>query len=314
MNQARGFVRNGSSAAGYLAGVVRVRPIYPRVVSLPRWRITVPAAAIVLAVVVTVAFWPRQPVVVAEAPSPSASASPSPSPSTSPSAIPAPPAPAKLPVLDYFKRPPEGFPADAAPTSIAPITTALRPTRKLAVYDAPGGRALAYAASMISGVPLIMPIVREKQGWRSVILPSVNRTVGWVPPTGWTAVELHDQLVVHLKTHQLVWLRDSQVRGRWTVALGARRTPTPPGRTFVLARTPGHGEVYAGVDILALGAVPDHPEAVAAGLSDAHTGIHAWYDSSVFGRNVSNGCIRVPKAAQSRLVGMAPGTEVLIIE
>jgi hypothetical protein len=296
----------------------RVRAAYPQVVTVPSWRIVVPTASVVLAVVATVAFWPRQPAVVAEAPPPSAVPSPSLSPiastSPSPTAIPAPPAAGKLPVLDYFKRPPKGFPADTDQASTAPITQALRPTRKLAVYDTPGGKALAYAAPTISGVPLVMPVVGEKQGWRSVILPSVNRTVGWVPPTGWQAVELHDQLVVHLKTHQLVWLRDGQVLHKWTVALGTSRTPTPRGRTFVLARTPGHGRVYAGVDILALGSVPDHPDAVAAGLSDAHTGIHAWYDSSVFGKNISNGCVRVPKAAQSQLVGVAPGTEVLVID
>jgi hypothetical protein len=285
-------------------------------VALLRWRIIVFAAVIVLSVVAAVAFWPRQPVVVAGAPSAGATASPGRSPiaSPTPSAIPVPPAPAKLPILDYFKRPPKGFPADVEPESIAPITQALRPTQKLALYDAPGGKALAYAAPTISGVPLIMPIVRERQGWRSVILPSVNRTVGWAPPTGWQAVELHDQLIVHLKTHRLVWLRDGQTPRTWTVALGATRTPTPRGRTFVLARTPSHGKVYTGVDLLALGGVPDHPEAVAAGLSNAHIGIHAWHDPSVFGKNISNGCIRVSKAAQQQLVGVAPGAEVLVID
>jgi hypothetical protein len=285
-------------------------------VALLRWRIIVFAAAIVLSVVAAVAFWPRQPVFVAGAPSAGATASPGRSPiaSPTPSAIPVPPAPAKLPILDYFKRPPKGFPADVEPESIAPITQALRPTQKLALYDAPGGKALAYAAPTISGVPLIMPIVRERQGWRSVILPSVNRTVGWAPPTGWQAVELHDQLIVHLKTHRLVWLRDGQTPRTWTVALGATRTPTPRGRTFVLARTPSHGKVYMGVDLLALGGVPDHPEAVAAGLSNAHIGIHAWHDPSVFGKNISNGCIRVSKAAQQQLVGVAPGAEVLVID
>ncbi len=297
-----------------------MRTAYPLVVTVPRLRTVVPIAAIALAVVAAmvaaVAFWPRQSAVIADPPPPSATASPAPSPSTSPtpSAIPVPSASAKLPVLDYFKRPPKGFPADAETESTAPITQALRPTRKLAVYDAPGGKPLAYAASTISGVPLIMPIVGETQGWRSVILPSVNRTLGWVPPTGWTAFELRDQLVVHLKTHKLEWLRDGQVRDTWTVALGTSRTPTPRGRTFVLARTPSHGSVYAGVDILALGAVPDHPDKVAAGLSDAHTGIHAWHDPSVFGKSISNGCIRVSRAAQRQLVSVAPGTEVLVID
>lgn len=254
----------------------------------------------------------RQPAVVTTT---FVSASPSPARSApAPSVIPVPPAPADLPVLDYFKRPPKGFPADSEQESTAPITQALHPTGKLALYDAPGGKPLAYAAATISGVPLIMPIVGEKQGWRSVILPSVNRSVGWAPPTGWQAVELHDQLVVHLKTHQLVWLHDGERVHEWTAALGTSRTPTPRGRTFVLARTPSQGKVYAGVDVLALGAVPDHPEAVADGLAGAHTGIHAWYDPSVFGKNTSNGCIRVSKAAQQQLVGVPAGTEVLVIE
>jgi hypothetical protein len=92
---------------------------------------------------------------------------------------------ARLPVLDYLQRPPKGFPADAEPASTAPLTQALRPTRKPAVYDAPGGKALAYAVPTISGVPLIMPIVGEEQGWRSVLLPSVNGpSVGCRPPVG----------------------------------------------------------------------------------------------------------------------------------
>ncbi len=283
--------------------------------TLPRLRIIIPAATTAIAIVAVLAataFRPRQPALFIDPSAHSATASVSPG--APASAIPVPPAPADLPVIDYFKRPPKGFPADTETTSTAPITQALRPTHKLALYNAPGGKPLAYAAPTISGVALIMPIVEDEQGWRAVILPSVNRTIGWVPPTGWNAIELHDQLVVHLKTHQLVWLRDGQVLHTWTVALGTSRTPTPSGRTFVLARTSDDDRVYAGVDILALGAVPDHPEAVAAGLSNAHTGIHAWYDPSALGKNNSNGCVRMAKAAQQQVVTVAPGTEVLVTD
>jgi lipoprotein-anchoring transpeptidase ErfK/SrfK len=282
-------------------------------VTVLRWRTVVPAAVAVLALVAGVVFWLRRPADSgAQAHSSIVWVSPSIAPT--PAAIPVPAAPAGLPVLDYFRRPPGGFPADAQTTSAVPFTTALHPTSNLAVYNAPGGRPLAYAAPTISGVPTVMPIVGDRGGWQAVLVPSVNRRIGWVPPTGWVPARLRDQLVVHLRTHQLVWLRDGQVRHMWTVALGSRRTPTPRGRTYVMARSPSHGRVYAGVDILALGSVPENPGAVAAGLTDAHTGIHAWYDPSVFGKNVSNGCIRVPKAAQQQLVGVAPGTEVLVVD
>jgi lipoprotein-anchoring transpeptidase ErfK/SrfK len=52
---------------------------------------------------------------------------------------------------------------------------------------------------------------------------------------------------------------------------------------------------------------------VAPGLRDAHTGIHAWYRPSVFGRSVSNGCIRMPRAAQETLLNhIAPGTTLVV--
>jgi len=116
-----------------------------------------------------------------------------------------PEAPAHLPTLDYFKPAPHGFPADLAAQSTEPIGQALRPAVKLAAYDAPGGKALAYLGSTISGVPLVVPIVDERGGWRAVLLPSVNRRIGWGPPTGWETVHLRDLLVVYRKDHTLTW-------------------------------------------------------------------------------------------------------------
>jgi hypothetical protein len=161
-------------------------------------------------------------------------------------------------------------------------------------------------------VPITVPIVARRHGWAAVLLPSVNRRIGWLPDHGWPAHPLRDQLVLDRATHELTWLRDGHRKDRWTVAIGTSRTPTPLGRTFVLARTATHGAVYAGLDALVLGAVPEDRDVVAPGLRDAHTGIHSWYRSSVFGRSVSNGCIRVPRAAQEALLDLAPGTTVIV--
>jgi hypothetical protein len=233
---------------------------------------------------------------------------PSPAPGASAElAIAVPQAPANLPTLDYFKPAPRGFPADTSTQSIEPVGQALRPAAKLAAYDAPGGKALAYLDSTISGVPLVVPIVDERAGWRAVLLPSVNRKIGWVPPTGWEPVPLHDLLIIHRKAHTLTWLRDDALYRTWKVGLGTRQTPTPLGRTFVLARSKLKGRVYAGADVLALGAVPD------AGLRGAHIGIHAWYDPSVVGRDVSDGCIRLPLVQQKQLLDqVGPGTPVVV--
>jgi hypothetical protein len=219
-----------------------------------------------------------------------------------------------LPVFSYTQAP-EGLPADPDPTSTAVATEAVHPPKRLAVYDKPGGQPRGFLPRSIRGVPVVVPIVERRAGWVAVVLPSVNRRVGWLPERGWTPQPLRDNLVLRRNAHELVWLRDGAERGRWTVAVGSKRTPTPLGRTFVLGRTGTRGAVYAGVDALVLGAVPDDREAVAPGLRDAHTGIHGWTRASAFGRSVSNGCVRMPRAAQETLLrNLAPGTLVTVID
>ncbi|XVU27584.1 L,D-transpeptidase [Actinoplanes sp. CA-054009] len=227
-------------------------------------------------------------------------------------------APKDLPVIDYWGAP-GGFPKDSAPESVAPISEGLRPLRKLAVYDAPGGRPRAFLPRSFSGLTVTVPIVQRRPGWAGVLLPSLNRRVGWIPEKsparGWEVVALRDQLVLRRREHRLVWLRDGRVERSWEVAVGAARTPTPLGRTFVLGRTITVGGAYAGLDALVLGAVPDDREALSPALRDGHTGIHAWSRRSAFGRSVSNGCVRLPADAQRVLLRqLGPGTPVHVID
>jgi lipoprotein-anchoring transpeptidase ErfK/SrfK len=228
--------------------------------------------------------------------------------------LPAAKAPSGLPVIGYFSSP-KGFPADPDPGATAAVTTGLRPRTRLAVYDAPGGRPKAFLPAVISGLPVTVPIVERRAGWVAVLLPSVNRTVGWLPAKGWATTTLRDQLIVRRTTRQLTWFRDGTRKASWTVAVGAPETPTPLGRTFVMGRTGTSGAVYAGLDALALGSVPDDRESVSSALRGAHTGIHAWYRSDVFGRNVSNGCPRMPPSGQRVLLkNIQAGTLVVVID
>lgn len=227
--------------------------------------------------------------------------------------LPAAAPPAGLQVIDYWTAA-RGLPADPAPHSTEALTEGLHPRTRLAVYDSPGGRPRAFLPPVISGVPVTVPIVERRAGWVAVLLPSTNRKIGWLPDRGWVSRPLRDQLVLRRGSHELTWIRDGIRRASWTVAVGTKATPTPLGRTFVLARTTVRGEVYAGLDALALGSVPDDPDSVAAGLRGAHTGIHSWYRNSSFGRSDSNGCIRVPKAGQRALLrDIRPGTAVIVL-
>ncbi len=133
---------------------------------------------------------------------------------------------AGLAVVDYWPSP-TGFPADPAPLSTAKLTEGLRPLSRIAAYDAAGGQPRAYLDPTIRGVEITLPIIERRSGWVSVLLPSVNRTVAWIPPGPWITVPLRDQLVVIRPTHELLWFRDGMLVQSWSVSLGIDATPTP---------------------------------------------------------------------------------------
>ncbi|GLW34112.1 L,D-transpeptidase [Actinoplanes regularis] len=244
--------------------------------------------------------------------SPSASA-PAPSPSVSAPPLIAAKPPAGLPVIEYGSGP-AGLPADPDQDSTQALTRGLHPESRVALYDAPGGKPRAYLPSAISGLRTVVPIVEERGGWVAVLVPSVNRRIGWVPPGGWATETLRDQLVAHLSEHALVWLRDGREQQRWTVATGSKSTPTPVGRTYVMGKTRMRGDIYFNLDALVLGSIPEEPEKMASAFQLAHTGIHAWYKESVFGQSVSNGCLRMPKAAQQKLLAeISAGTTLTVL-
>lgn len=224
-------------------------------------------------------------------------------------------APADLPAVTYAPAP-TGFPADPRPLSTQRAREGLRPTGRLAAYDAPGGRPRAFLEPKLAGVRLTVPIVERRAGWVAVLLPSSNRRLAWISPgTAWTSVPLRDQLVVYRSTHRLEWHRDDRLVRSWPVSLGLRATPTPLGRTFILGRSKLPGAVYADTDVFALGAVPDDPDAVPPGLRGAHIGVHTWYNDHTLGQNVTDGCIRLTRSGQQLLLrSLAPGTPVVVLD
>ncbi|MEH1102132.1 L,D-transpeptidase [Micromonospora sp. CPCC 205561] len=283
-------------------------------------QVRVLAAAVgvpLLLVAAGVTGWALTPV-AAPAPPPVAGP-PTPEPAATTGATPervpvAAPAPADLPVVDYDPAP-TGFPADPGALDTTPLTEGLHPTRRIAAYTAPGGRPLAFLDPTIRGVELTMPIAERRAGWAAVLLPSANRTLAWLPPGGYQIVALRDQIVVERRPHRLTWYRAGRAVRSWQVSLGQRGQETPLGRTFVLGRTPPPESVYGGVDIFALGSVPDDPDSVPASLRGAHIGVHSWYHDGELGRKTTNGCIRLTKSGQRELLAeVRPGTEVVVDE
>ncbi|WP_170316899.1 L,D-transpeptidase [Acrocarpospora corrugata] len=144
-----------------------------------------------------------------------------------------------------------------------------------------------------------------------VLLPNrPNRSTGWIHigsgGVQWSRSDY--KIYVSLRMRRIAVYKSGRRLGVWPVAIGAPNTPTPAGRTFVMAAVDtGHGY---GVPVLPLGMHSNALRTFNGG--PATIGLHGWPDSGVFGHNVSNGCVRVPKATLAVLRHVPLGTMVTI--
>jgi lipoprotein-anchoring transpeptidase ErfK/SrfK len=220
---------------------------------------------------------------------------------------------AKLPHATTFTTV-RSAPSDPAPFSVS-SGLVVHPLTPQVVYAGPGEPPIAVLPATELGGPTWVPVVQGSPGWERVLLPSrPNRATGWIYAAGATATQLDTRrspyvVRVYLAARKLSVFLSGRSLGKWTVAVGARRTPTPTGRTFIMASLAPPQPTYSPL-ILPLGF---HSNTLTTfGGGPGTVGLHGWPDPSVFGRAVSHGCVRVPAAALSVLSHAPLGTLVLI--
>jgi lipoprotein-anchoring transpeptidase ErfK/SrfK len=188
----------------------------------------------------------------------------------------------------------------------------VHPMASLTVSATAGGPPVAVLPSSQLGGPTWVPVVETKPGWQRVLLPSrPNRTTGWISTSGGKVQTAHSPYVVKVDrtTRRLTIVKSGHTAGTWTVAVGAAKTPTPTGRTFILASLAPTKATYSPL-ILPVGAHSDTLDTFGGGPGTV--AFHGWPDKSVFGKAVTNGCVRVPADALKQLSQVPLGTPVLI--
>jgi L,D-transpeptidase catalytic domain len=204
----------------------------------------------------------------------------------------------------------------AAPQDPAPFKPetgiVLHPTATRVIYARPGGPAVGALPATELGSPTWVPVIQSKPGWDRVLLPTrPNHSTGWIYLGGGGLQTAYTpyQVNISLSRHQLTLIDAGHRLGTWTVAEGAPGTPTPTGRTFVLASLVPRQPAYTPL-ILPLGV---HSSTLSAyGGGPGTVGLHGWPDSAVFGHSVSHGCVRVPAAALRALSRVPLGSAVMI--
>ncbi|MEU8146979.1 L,D-transpeptidase [Nonomuraea sp. NPDC048901] len=204
-----------------------------------------------------------------------------------------------------------GAPKDTAP--FEPGNGHLtHPTRPQVVYASPGGAPVGILPTTSVGGPVWVPIVEEQPGWVRVMLPSrPNLSTGWIYTAGGGLRNAYSPYYVRidLAAHQLTVFKSDRSLGTWKVATGSPSTPTPTGRTFLLASLTPEDATYS-PRMLALGSHSAVLQTFDGGPGTI--GLHGWPDESVFGQEVSHGCVRVPAAALRVLAHVPLGSAVVI--
>ena len=193
----------------------------------------------------------------------------------------------------------------------------VHPMTPQVLYAAPGKRPIAVLPATELDEPTWVPVVQSDPGWDRVLLPSrPDRATGWIFTDGTAASQLENGdssylIRIQVAARKLSVDDNGGSLGTWTVAVGAPGTPTPTGRTFLLALLAPPHPTYSPL-ILPLGT---HSNTLSTyGGGPGTVGLHGWPSPSVFGQAVSHGCVRVPATALHVLSGVPLGTLVLITQ
>jgi lipoprotein-anchoring transpeptidase ErfK/SrfK len=158
--------------------------------------------------------------------------------------------------------------------------------------------------------PTWLPVVDQADDWLRVLLPSKpNRSTGWIQDQDLDRATSSYLIRVHTSSRTLELFLNNKSLGTWKAGVGAKKTPTPPGRTFLLGSIIDHKRSASPV-VLPLGA--HSPTLDTFGGGPGTVAIHGWPDPHVFGAAISAGCVRVPRTALAHLQKVPLGTLVLI--
>jgi lipoprotein-anchoring transpeptidase ErfK/SrfK len=211
----------------------------------------------------------------------------------------------------------------AASTTATTITTApldaqpfagtdglvVHPRAEAALYSSPDADAFAKVGPTQFG-PTWLPVVEKADGWVRVLLPSKpNRSTGWLRDEDLDHASSPYLIRVHTSARTIELFLNGRRLGVWKAGVGAKKTPTPPGRTFLLGSIIDTKRSASPI-VLPLGA--HSPTLDTFGGGPGTVAIHGWPRPDVFGAAISAGCVRVPKTALAHLQKVPLGTLVLI--
>jgi lipoprotein-anchoring transpeptidase ErfK/SrfK len=210
---------------------------------------------------------------------------------------------------------PSGSPAEAAPPPAPPTPIARSKLEELPIYagaaDTAPTRALRNPTAF--GSPLTLLVVGADGPSLQVALPlRPNGATGWVRATDVDVIPVDDRIDIDLAARQLTWTRAGAQLMQHAVAIGAPGSPTPAGLFFVTDVVDRHPSGPYGPWAIALSGYSETYRAPES-EGDYRIAIHGTNRPDSIGKNVSQGCARLPNPLVTTLAAGVPlGTPVTI--
>jgi lipoprotein-anchoring transpeptidase ErfK/SrfK len=155
----------------------------------------------------------------------------------------------------------------------------------------------------------------SRPGWLRVLLPiRPNGASGWIKASDVTLGSSDYEIKVELGAHKLTLYKLGQPVLDSGIVIGKDKTPTPPGKFYItdpvdLQKTPDTGY---GVYALGISGYSDVLTSFKGG--PGQLAVHGTGNNGEIGKDISNGCVRVPNDVILKLALQAPlGTPVTIV-
>lgn len=206
---------------------------------------------------------------------------------------------------------PTGFSAWSA-TPVGPVTARALP-------DPQAPAVASFGTTNDLGGPQTFGVLSQTWGtdgaaWVEVQLAvRPNGTTGWIPASALTISGAPMRIQVHLSTGELVLLEHGTETGRWPVAIGPDRYPTPPGTYYAWTKYYDGPPAAYGPGVLGLSGFSEVLDS-SNWPGDARIGIHGAATEESLGGRAGHGCVRMRNADIAFLLGHIPlGTPVDVL-
>ena len=161
--------------------------------------------------------------------------------------------------------------------------------------------------------PLVVEVLENQGEWMKVLITArPNHTTGWIKADDATIAATEYRIELDLSTYHLKVFKGAELFLDTEVAIGKESTPTPQGKFFISEKIKNSSDTgLYGAWILPINGYSETLDTFDNGLPQI--AFHGTNQPELVGTRASNGCVRIPNEAVTKIAEAVPaGTPIEI--